>query len=82
LGVKVGYEVADQSLSAGGAVVGGIVAGGIGALAGASMGGKKVQPNLTISYKDASGNDCRVLLLTNSAEKLKKKLDKQYHLAV
>lgn len=76
--IKVGYEVQSKGLSAGGAIAGGILAGGVGALAGASMGSKKVEPHVAITYKDNSGREQQVIVVTKQAEKLKKKLDKHY----
>jgi hypothetical protein len=75
---EVGYEVKQRSLSAGGAVAGGILAGGIGAVAGAAMGGKKVEPHVTITYKDDSGSEQQIVLIAKLADKIKKQLDKKY----
>ena len=76
---EVGYEIRQQSLSAGGAVAGGILAGGVGAVAGAAMGGgKKVEPHVTITYKDDSGTEQQIVLTSKLAEKIKKQIDKKY----
>lgn len=76
--IKVGYEVIQKGLSAGGALAGGVLAGGIGAVAGASMGSKKVEPHVAITYKDSAGKEQQVVLIAKNAEKIKKKLDKHY----
>ncbi len=75
---EVGYEVNQRSLSPGGAVAGAVLAGGIGAVAGAAMGGKKVEPHVTITYKDGSGSEQQIVLIAKLADKIKKQLDKKY----
>ena len=80
--IKVGYEVMQKVLSTGGALAGGILAGGIGALAGASMGGKKVESHVAITYKDSSNDEQQVVVITKNAERIKKKLAKHYQIGV
>lgn len=53
--IAISYSSTDSSLSTGGAVVGGLVAGGVGAIAGASMGSKKVTVLLAIRFTDFNG---------------------------
>jgi hypothetical protein len=74
----VSYQVLGQQMSVGGAVAGELLAGGIGAIAGASRGSKKVESCVTIFYKDESGKEQQIALITKAAESIKKKIDKRY----
>lgn len=74
--VSVSYDVKDKSLSVGKAIAGDLIAGPLGAIAGAAMGSKKVEPHLVISQKDASGQVHQFVLVTKQAEKIQKKIQK------
>jgi hypothetical protein len=58
------------------AIAGDILAGPIGAVAGGAMGGRKVEPHLVISHKDAIGQVQQFVLVTKQAERLQKKIAK------
>src|SRR5579884_3898093 len=73
---EVGYEVVKSGLSRGGALAGGLLAGVVGAIAGASMGSKKVEPHVTIFYKDTSGQEQQVVLVSRLAKKINSKVSK------
>lgn len=79
-GVSLDYEITERQLSAGKAIAGGIIAGGVGAIAGASMGGKKVTPTLVISFVDDSGNEKQLLLEGNKLDNAQKMMIKKYGL--
>ena len=78
--VSLDYEITDKQLSAGKAIIGGVIAGGIGAIAGASMGGKKVTPTLVISFVDDNGNNMQLLLEGNKLDAAHKMMVKKYEL--
>lgn len=79
-GVSMDYEIADSQLSAGKAIAGGIIAGGVGAIAGASMGGKKVTPTLVISFIDDTGNNRQLPLEGSKLDSAHKMMIKKYKL--
>lgn len=81
---KVDYSVGSAGLSASGALVGGMLAGEVGALAGAASGrGRKtVDSFVTLVYKDGSGKEQKLTFNSKMAEKIQKKLNKKYQLAV
>jgi len=76
--INVGYDVTSKGLSASRALVGGLLAGGVGAIAGASAGGRKVEPHVAITYMDSSGTQQQIILVTKVAEKIHKNLSKKY----
>lgn len=78
--VSLDYEIADKQLSAGKAIVGGMVAGSVGAIAGASMGGKKVTPTLVINFVDDSGNERQLPLEGNKLDNANNLMIKKYGL--
>ncbi len=74
------YEIKDKELSAGKAIAGGIIAGGVGAIAGASMGGKNVTPTLHINFIDDTGVEQVLSLEGSKAEDAHKKMSKVFGL--
>lgn len=74
--VQTTYDVKDKQLSAGKAVVGGLVFGGLGAIAGASLGGKKVESTLRILYK-IEDEQRTMVLETKLADVVKRSIEKQ-----
>jgi len=79
-GVSLDYEITDRQLSPGKAIVGGVIAGGVGAIAGASMGGKKATPTLVISFVDDNGNDRQLPLEGNKLDNAHTMMVKKYKL--
>ncbi len=79
-GAVLDYEIKDKELSAGKAIAGGLIAGGVGAIAGASMGGKKVTPTLAITFLDSEGNSQKLLLEGSKLEAAQKKIIGKYKL--
>ncbi len=74
--VSTSFEVKDKSVSYGKAVAGDILAGPIGAIAGAGMGKKKVEPSLVISYTTETGEQRQIVANYKHAELLQKKIQK------
>ncbi len=79
-GVSLDYEITDRQLSAGKAIVGGVIAGGVGAIAGASMGGKKATPSLVISFIDETGSEKLLPLEGNKLDSAHNMMVKKYGL--
>lgn len=69
--VSLQYEVKDKQLSAGKAVAGAVLFGGVGMVAGAAMGGKKVESVLKIKYR-IGAEQKELLLLTKQAAIIKR----------
>ena len=80
ISISLDYDVADKELSAGKAIAGGLIAGSVGAIAGASMGGKKVTPTLRIHFIDDTGNEQVLSLEGSKAEDAHKKMTKVFGL--
>jgi hypothetical protein len=74
--VSVEHDVSDAPLSAGKALGGAIIAGPLGAIVGASMGGKKVSSTITLEYTDTDGQTKQITLEAKLAAALKVKIDK------
>lgn len=79
-GIALDYEISEKQLSAGKAIAGAVIAGGVGAIAGASMGGKKVTPTLVISFVDDGGNNKQLPLEGNKLDVAQKMMLKKYGL--
>lgn len=78
--VSLNYDIEDKQMSAGKAIVGGVLAGGVGAIAGASMGTKKVIPNLHIIFTDDQGNEQLLSLAGQKLENAQNIMAKKYGL--
>jgi hypothetical protein len=74
--VSVEHDVSDAPLSAGKALGGAIIAGPLGAIVGASMGGKKVSSMITLEYTGDNGQTKQITLEAKLAAALKAKIDK------
>ena len=74
--IEVEHDVTDKTLSAGKALGGAIIAGPLGAVVGATMGGKKVSSTLTVHYTNDLNEACEAMFETKLASAIKEKLER------
>lgn len=76
INIEVEHDVTDKTLSAGKALGGAILAGPLGAVVGATMGGRKVSSTLTVRYTNDLNEACEAVFETKLASAIKEKLER------